>query len=598
MEVRRFYRRRKPEIKLVTALTGVVIASVFISDMLTRGLTGSPLKLTVYRLVEPFGLDAASIGALVFGVYIAALALLAIDHTKRPQSIFLILATLIGLLAMAASGQFLPSFGVGDAALVLLGIGLGVLYIGPEKLTNIVISDPGDRHTRALDAKTGGPLEFRSAERLLYTLLGAVVVFAFFEAHTDYATLVGRDLMPNWLFFTTFELTGTEGEQLAVDLAASGLFLVMLYIFLGYDAEKSYFLVGPKRSGKTHAAIALLQEAQNEGYKPRNTAPTLMNLQNKLVESDDWAPPTDDETQDLSFSFTSKGFFKKNIRLEARDYPGEYVRRIMPGIRYLNTPAEELIDGEPGIHSSKEWLDKRIRETQRAETARHGEPSQVTDGGVRDQSTSSSTSGPEGQQSTDTTSSDEAFARTDEPESDATDEDADKGDDEETQQSSNRVSGGLSREAHILLEDILPAFQRADTLLIVVDMAKFLREEPMDADVLFDIYDKSNKEAIVLVTKADLIADEFADDNGWSTAWTDEAYDEFRTHVQDRLWAHNTLRMLLEGVERPYPVGYQTTPPEGADVEDEYDREIDRSTGLGQQTIEVLGYEYVLKRIE
>lgn len=582
MTLREFYHRNKEKLVFGSTLVVMVIAGGLMSSMLTRAIADSPLKVTIWRLVEPLGVDAAAPGVLLFGTYVTALALLIIDRTKRPQSIFLIIVTVIGLGMMAQRGQFFPYLSVGDLALFLVGVALGVLYTGPERIQELTVGDPNDKAGQILTKRGSRRLEFRSAERLLYGLLGVIILIAFFEAHTDYQPLVEPNLLPNLEVYKTFELTNVNQEQLAIDFGATGVFLTMLYLFLGYDADRTYFIVGPKRSGKTHAAIALHEEAEEHGYNPRNEAGDLLELETELVEGDGWVPPTNRKTQNLSFSFTSKGIFKKNIRLEALDYPGELIRAILPAVRFHTEPKETLLEEYPNIETKTQWLEEKVRESKEKDTA-FDQGTTVMDGGVENDSGHSTPTDdlPETDSPTD-----EAFA----PDDDALEEEAD------TAESSSQPSG-TSLEVELIQDEILPAFDRADTLLLIVDLQKFLAEESVAADVLYNLFDKSEKDAIVVVTKADLIAEEFTEARGWKSAWTDEAYDEFRTYVENKLSEHNVLRNLLNKVERPYPVGYQTRKPDTDDSEDNLQRELDRRTGIENRRIQVHGYEYVLDRL-
>lgn len=588
MKVSQYYLQNKEEIKFGAAFIGIVVTGLLLSEMLTRALAGSPLRTTLARLFMPFGLDAASPSFVLLGVYLTGLVLLMIDQTKRPQSVFLLAVTVIGLTAVGLNGHLIPYFGAGDLALFLLGVAVAVLYVGPESISQVRVSDPNNANSSLLDRPGSGQLEFRSAERLLYALLGFLVLLALFEAHTQYEPLVNRNLFPNLDAITSLQLTGTEGEQLAIDFGASGIFLVMLYLFLGYDAEKTFFVVGPKRSGKTHAVIALHEEAEEHGYSPRNESQDLLTLENNLVETNEWAPPTDNTIQDLSFSFTSKGVFRKNVRLEARDYPGELLRAILPATRYHTDSKEDLISEYPNVESKAQWLDQKVEESMQADSSYDSE-ARVTDGGIdeRTQTPSSSSS------SVSDSATDEALA--------SGEEDTNSDDDDEPIIGSKSF-GGEHHLQHpgrvkMLSEEVSPAFNRADTLILIIDLKKHLAGESVGADALYNIFDKTDKDAIVLATKADLLAEKFADERGWKTAWTDEAYDEFRTYVESELSGHNVLRRLLNRVDRPYPVGYQTVKPNPDSEEDDLEREIDRRTGLGKKRIQVHGYEYVLDRL-
>jgi hypothetical protein len=582
MTFREFYHRNKEKLVFGSTLVVMTITGYWMADILRRAIEESPIKITIWRLVEPLGLDAAAPGVLLFGIYLTALVLLTIDRTKRPQSVFLIIVTGIGLGMMAGNNQFFPYLSIGDFALFIVGVALAILYIGPERIQELTVGKPNDRPGEILEDQPNRRLEFRSAERLLYGLLAALIVIAFFEAHTDYQPLLERSLQPKLGFYETFNLTNVSQDLLAIDFGATGVFLMMLYLFLGYDAERTYFIVGPKRSGKTHAAIALHEEAEEHGYKPRNEAEDLIDLKTELVEEKGWLPPTNRKTQNLSFSFTSKGVFRKNIRLEALDYPGELIRAILPAVRFHTEPKKSLLKDYPNIETKTQWLEEKVRESKEKDEA-FDRSTTVMDGGVENDSGSSTSIDelPENDSATD-----EAFA----PDDESAEEDSDSG-------GSSEQRSNISLEVKLIQNEILPAFDRADTLLLIVDLEKFLAEESFGADALLKIFGKSGKDAIVIVTKADLIAEEFTKTRGWKSAWTDEAYDEFRTYLENKLSEHNVLRDLLKRVERPYPVGYQTKKVNDADAMNDLQREPNRQSGLENKRIQVHGYEYVLDRL-
>jgi hypothetical protein len=589
MSLTSYYVRNKDEVKFAAAFLGMVASGAVLSSLLTRAIVDSPLRLSLRHLFAPLGMNAAAPGAFLLGMYLTGLVLLGLDQTKRPQSIVLGIVTLIGMAAMALNGQFFQYIGRGELSMIVLGIVAGILYIGLDNIKQITIVDPEDITGSTFERKGSAQLEFRSAERLLYLLLAFVVIVAFFEAYTDYAPFIESQLTLNLAAISTFQIVNPEGGQLAIDLAAIAVALLMTYVFLGYDAEKAYFIAGPKRSGKTHAAVALHQEAVNQGYNPRNESPALLELKSQLVESDtEWLRPTVEE-KDLSFSFTNKGLLRKNIQLEALDYPGELLRAVIPVARYHNEPEEALIEEYAETENRDQWLQQRIEESRQKEYHSISDVSDSSDsvrpdGGVKDEDPSIQ----EGEET------DDPFAETDTTESTFDEAEDEEFDTAEIGDSS--ATSGMGGDLEIVTEKIWPSFNHADTLFLIIDLERFLKDEPLEADALYNIYDKTDKEAIILATKADLIADEFAESHGWKTAWAREPYDEFRTYIQGELSEHNMIQQLLNKVERPYPVGYQTVEPEGSQT-GEWERELDTRSNLGSKRVEVHGYEYVLERM-
>jgi hypothetical protein len=586
-----YYVRNKDEVKFTAAFLGMMLAGVVLSDMLTRAISGSPLRRTVYNVVSPLGLNAAAPSALLFGMYLTALALLGLDETKRPQSMVLAALTVVGMIPLALNGQFLVHLGIAELAVLLLGVVAAVLYVGIDELQEVSVVDGNGGSGSSVERRGSTRLEFRSAERLLYSLLAFVVIVSLFEAYTNYPPLLDSELYLNAGAFTEFRFVEPSGGQLAVEVAAIAVALLTSYVFLGYDAKKTFFIAGPKRSGKTHAAIALHQEAVTHGYEPRGEASDLLEMESKLLERNtNWLETTDaDSSKDLSFSFTSKGLFRKNIRLEAIDYAGELLRAITAVRRYYAEPERELTAEYAGAATREQWLEMKTSEAREKDfysgsmpnandsspAGEGDEGSPISDGGVSDESS---------------------------PDDDPFSSERSAADDEREEESASRRArpasgheGTLSKGTRTVKDVVWPAFERADTLLLVVDMKRYLRDEPLEADALYNLYDKSNKDAIVIATKCDLLAEEFAESHGWKTAWAREPYDEFRTHVRGILSEHNMLSHLFDKIERPYPVGYQTIPLKH--VEEQYERIPDTRTDIGNKRVEVHGYEYVLERI-
>lgn len=594
----RAYVRNKDEVKFTAAFLGMVVSGIVLSDLLTRAITDSPLRRTAWYVFRRLGMNAAAPGAFLLGMYLTGLALLGFDQTKRPQGIVLGIVTLIGFTAMALNGQFFQYLELGELSMIVLGVIAGILYVGLDNLKKVTVVNPDDTSGSALERKGRSQLEFRSAERLIYRLLAVVVVLAFFEAYTNYEPLLQPNLLPNLGVFASFQLLEPNGGQLAMDVVAAAVGLLTAYVFLGYDAGKTYFLAGPKRSGKTHTAIALHQEAVNQGYNPRNESPELLEMKSDLVEGDvDWLNPTR-EVKDLSFSFTSKGLLRKNIRLEAVDYPGELLRAVPSVARYYSEPEDQLVEEYRGVQTREQWLEMEIKDSIQKEQY-YGETtpsdrSEITraDGGVSEDESSKShddQDDPFPDPNVGSQSADQIPEADDSSES----EDSSENHDGEAAGSESELT---PRGMELLRSQIWPSFERADTLLLLIDLERYLRDDSLEADALYNIYDKSEKDAIVIVTKADLVAEEFAESNGWKTAWARASYDEFRTYLQGELSEHPMIEQLFKKVERPYPVGYQTVEPDDENA-DEFFRELDDRTNLGSKRVEVHGYEYVLERM-
>lgn len=593
MNAVRYYVRHRDEIKFTAAFLGMVIAAGVLSDMLVRAIENSPLISTAAYVFSRVGMSAAAPALLVLGMFVTALIALALDQTKRPQSVVLGVVTAIGLVTLAIHGRLFGYIQTNDLALLVLGVAAGVLYIGPDTWREMVISDPGHRSESILTAKRTGQLEFRTAERLVYLLLTGVVVFAFFEAYTQYEPLLYPNLFPNVGAISSFQLVFPSNGQMGIDLAAIAVGLLTAYGFLGYDAVRSYFIAGPSRSGKTHSVVALHQEAVNQGFNPRNESPRLLDLKAELVNEDGFLSPTDLlRADDISFTFTSKGFLRKNIHVNAIDYSGELLKYILPISRYYTEPEHELIDEYVEISEVEGWLQRKIDE--RVGDLNERTPESRTDGGTDTESASAETATDDREDSFSDIEDEGDSPSPSSPSS--SDPPSEEVSDARTPASSVVNNPGVKTvESHLL-----PAFHSADSLLLIVDLVQLRKpEESTSAEELLRLYNESDKDAIVLATKADTIEEEFKEARAWKTAWAREPYDEFRTYVQNEFYEHDLLRSLLDDIpERPYPVGYRTVETGESDGSSPLSggRRFDDST-VGEYRVEALGYDYLLERM-
>lgn len=99
--------------------------------------------------------------------------------------------------------------------------------------------------------------------------------------------------------------------------------------------------------------------------------------------------------------------------------------------------------------------------------------------------------------------------------------------------------------------------ESADTLVYIVDCNRFVNNEPLGIDPYFEILRAaSNKEAIVVATKADLLAEQFTEERGIEPFMY---FDEFVEFVNEKLRTDDSVKALLQTTgATAYPVYYQT----------------------------------------
>ena len=117
------------------------------------------------------------------------------------------------------------------------------------------------------------------------------------------------------------------------------------------------------------------------------------------------------------------------------------------------------------------------------------------------------------------------------------------------------VSEDLDNTVVTLADEI----EQADTLLFVVDVERFVNNEPLDISDYFSILQACrDKRSMIVATKADLFVDDFYEQIGIEPHL---AFDEFRTFVEDRLRQSEQVDGLLRQCAGTtiHPVYYQTT---------------------------------------
>lgn len=515
----RFYINNRDGVRLGAAVVIMTITGLFIVRMLSRALVRSPLRATAWEFL-PGGFTPVTLSAILFGIYLGLIALLYIDHKKRAQAVILLFVTTLGVVVLFLDRRFVAFFGFAEAILTFISAAGSFLWFGRGQLGHIHVQDaPRLFRGSILEGRGQSPVEFPDAERALFFLMLFVIVGAFWEAHTQYPQPFFIDNgIPKYSInlFTDFRWVDLGGRTFAVDIASAGIFLGVFYLFLGYDAERTIFVVGPSGSGKTHFVIGLNLKAVELGKRCRNSSDKLNELKARLADIGDFIEQRTRYPQDLSFEFTSGKYFPKNIELNAIDYPGEYLAHIPVGIDYD--------DGK----MAESTFEERIIEQRDSGAAR------------KDIDTGTTADGGGVAQTTGTTP--EASSATGSP---STVIDVNEDDDE------------IDIRARSLEEEVIPALKDADTLIFVLDMAKFLDDQSLDANYFNDVLTRlGDKETVLVASKADLLADDFRDEYGLDVHGH---YDKFRRYIANRLANHPDVGQLLEATrDDPYPVFYET----------------------------------------
>lgn len=319
------------------------IAIVF-SGYVVGGVVGdafaeySGLKETIRTVIDFIPLvSLINIASILFGAYLGLLALLFVDYKKRAQSILLIFGTIFASIVIATQGVLFPWMSPIDYALTVLAVPLTMYLIGGEKLNQLSVQPNNIWRGRLLTTKGNEPIEFPNAARILQITLVVFILISLFEAYSVYdPLLVTNSNIPtfNQEAINSYTTTGSEGS-IGISIFFSAVLVGAFTAFLNYDSSSRVVFVGPPRSGKTHAIIGLYSAAQNSNRNPRNES-NYLNIQKDAIEqTGKWLDPTQAEIHDLSFTYTTKGIFSKNVTVDGMDYPGEYTYYISDGLQLL-----------------------------------------------------------------------------------------------------------------------------------------------------------------------------------------------------------------------------------------------------------------------
>lgn len=312
----------REKIRLVAYFVLLLVLAVPLSEMLAEGWNRADLARDLVRLRLFVGADHQAVSITVFGLYIGLLSLMTIDMKKRWQALLLWLATGVGLIALQSFGKFLPNVNlVGRFHLVLAGIVLGLLLGGGRKL---------------IDFQNGMTLEFRRASKVLYLLFASFVVIGFLEYHVQYPNVINvfeNGIQPVSDPTLAF---GVDDQGILPNLVVSALFIATIRQFVKYDAEKNFFILGPKASGKSLFLIgsyleALQRSRSDDSDTPLKPSEDLMSMMDALDRQEsDWIVEATGrgELKYLNFQFIHGSVFPMNVQLSAMDYAGEYLTRL------------------------------------------------------------------------------------------------------------------------------------------------------------------------------------------------------------------------------------------------------------------------------
>jgi len=121
------------------------------------------------------------------------------------------------------------------------------------------------------------------------------------------------------------------------------------------------------------------------------------------------------------------------------------------------------------------------------------------------------------------------------------------------------LTGALDEnEGNDTLWELTTQIKAADTLLLVVDVERYINGEPLEISEYFSILQAADIDSVIIVaTKADFFAEQFRDERGLEAH---RYYDDFKQYVNEELEQSSQISTLLQetaGAEI-HPVYFQT----------------------------------------
>lgn len=349
--IREALAQNDEKLRLLAYFVLILVLSFPLSRMLLTAWQEAQIIQALFRLRLWVGLDLAAVSVFLFGIYLGFLLLMSIDPKKRWQAFLLWIATGIAMVVLASQNFLVDNLGPANVLPLVVGIAIAAVLGGGRTLLEL-------RRTRML--------EFRRAARGFYLVLTIIVVIALIESHVVYPDFV--TVRETGIELNTVErlFLRLDRANLFLNLGVSGLFIVTVRQFIKYDAENNFFVLGPRRSGKSLFLIgayieALEQEESRSHNAPLQPSQDLMEMVDGLNrQRSQWVVDATETGQikRLYFRYTQGAVFPMNVEISTIDYAGEYLGRLPDGL--LGTMDGDMDDVLESLVTGVEMADTLV----------------------------------------------------------------------------------------------------------------------------------------------------------------------------------------------------------------------------------------------
>jgi hypothetical protein len=331
--------------KLLLYFIAILALAVPVTRVLFNGFFNAPFTRSLLALRKLVGVSLDQISVLAMGVYFALLTLMTLDSKKRVQAILLWVGTLAGLSMLATQGLIVDNLLNPELALWLVGgfiLGLGL-----------------GGGTDLLEIESFRGNEFRMASASLNVIIVFTVGLMLFENHVTYPNLFNVTASGIQPVQITDPQISLRTDGLLMNASTSILFVIIVNRFMKYDANKNFFILGPRGSGKSLFLIGAYLEAleripDSGSATPLNPSQDLMSMIDKLDQNrSGWIVESTGrgEVNTLDFQYVHGSVFPMNIQLSSIDYAGEYLERLPDAVTGamdeddMDTTMRRLVEG-------------------------------------------------------------------------------------------------------------------------------------------------------------------------------------------------------------------------------------------------------------
>lgn len=332
-----YFQENREKIRLFAYFVLVLVLVLPLSEMVGAAWNEAVISRQIVRLRLFVGASHQEVSASLFGLYLGLLVLMSIDPKKRWQAFLLWIVTGLILVTLQTFGNLLPMNLLDQIPILGGGLLFGLLIGGGTKVFEL-------RNLRVL--------EFRTASLMIYLLLSGITAISFLELHFEYPRFffVAVENGAATVIFPTIETYefGINQDGIIRDAAISVLFIVTLRQFVQYDAEKRFFILGPRASGKSLFLIGAFKQAlersrEEDTSSPLKPSQDLASLVEALDRQDsEWIVEATGrgELKHLRFQYVYGSVFPINVQISVFDYAGEYLHRIPDGLTGAINPEE------------------------------------------------------------------------------------------------------------------------------------------------------------------------------------------------------------------------------------------------------------------